>query len=363
VVKLRLGALDETGRVVGRLSAIGTAGAIFGTFVTGFVLVAAFPTPPIFFALGVALLAAGLALHLALREPGERPVAGVLVLGLLGGGLTSVVDSPCEIESAYYCAAVIELEPCEGLTLYLDTLRHSCVYPDDPLRLDFSYAQVLSDVIATLAPEGEPIDALHVGGGGFTMPRYLAAVRPGSASTVLEIDPALIDIAEGELGLRTGPDLRVEIGDARTTLGEQPADAYDLVIGDAFGGLAVPWHLTTAEFVAGVRRTLRPGGTYALNLIDYPPLGFARAETATLREVFAHVAVIAPAARLDGEEGGNFVLVASDEPLDVAGLQAVNRQRGDDDVVATGQALDAFVGDALVLTDDYAPVDQLLTPR
>ncbi|HWH27531.1 MAG TPA: fused MFS/spermidine synthase, partial [Mycobacteriales bacterium] len=38
VVKLRLRTLDETGQTVGRLSAVGTLGALAGTFLTGFVL-------------------------------------------------------------------------------------------------------------------------------------------------------------------------------------------------------------------------------------------------------------------------------------------------------------------------------------
>jgi len=362
VVKLQLATLDEAGTTVGRLSAIGTAGAIAGTFVTGYLLVAAFPTPPLFLAVGAALLLTGLTLALRLRAGERRPVAGIAVLGLFGAGLTTVIPSPCQVETAYYCAAVRDdLPPCDGRTLYLDTLRHSCVHPDDPLRLDFSYAQILSDVVATVAPESEPVDALHVGGGGFSLPRYLAAQRPASTSVVLELDPALVDVARDELGLTTGPDLRVEVGDARTALGSQPDDAYDLVIGDAFGGLAVPWHLATTEFAAEIARTLRPGGTYAINLIDYPPLGFARAEAATLREVFAHVAVIAPAARLDGEEGGNIVLVASAAPIDAAGIRASNGARGGDDMVATGAALDVFTDGARPLTDDYAPVDQLLT--
>ena len=83
---------------------------------------------------------------------------------------------------------------------------------------------------------------------------------------------------------------------------------------------------------------------------------------ATLRATFANVAAIAPRPRIDRGEGGNFVLVASDAPLPVDAIQRRNRSRGDDDVVVTGGALDSFVGDAPVLTDDYAPVDQLLTP-
>ena len=363
VVKLQLATLEETGSVVGRLSALGTAGAIVGTFVTGFVLVAAFPSRPTLLVLGVLVVLGGVGVHLALRTRTRQPVAAILVLGLFGAGFTAVTPSPCDVETAYYCASVeTGLPPCDGLTLYLDTLRHSCVHPDDPKRLDFTYAQIMGDVITTLAPEGQPLEALHIGGAGFSLPRWLAASRPGSGSLVLELDPTLVQIAEDRLGLVTGPDLRVDVGDARLGLEQQPDDAYDLVIGDAFGGLAVPWHLTTREFTAEIARTLRPGGIYAVNLIDYPPLGFARAEAATLRDVFAHVAVIAPRERLNRAGGGNFVLVGSDQPIATEAILAANAARADNDAVATGPALDAFIGDTQILRDDYAPVDQLLTP-
>ena len=90
----------------------------------------------------------------------------------------------------------------------------------------------------------------------------------------------------GQRGGVAGDDLRVVVGDARTSIADLSADAYDVVLGDAFGSLAVPWHLTTREMVAQVQRVLRPGGVYALNVIDNPPAGFARAEAATLREAF-----------------------------------------------------------------------------
>ena len=89
---------------------------------------------------------------------------------------------------------------------------------------------------------------------------------------VLQVDPRLPELGRERLGLRTGPDLRVVVGDARTRIAEQPDGAFDVVVGDAFGSLAVPWHLTTAQMTAEVRRVLRPGGTYVVNVIDHPPL-------------------------------------------------------------------------------------------
>ncbi|MGH8994189.1 MAG: fused MFS/spermidine synthase [Acidimicrobiia bacterium] len=366
VVKLQLRDLDVTGAVVGRLSAVGTAGAIAGTFVAGFVLVAAAATSTVIIAVGAALVAAGLLLWAGLARP--RPSATMLALAVLGavgaGGLAAVSAGPCDVETRYHCARVIP-DPVRtgGRSLWLDILRHSYVDLDDPAHLELRYSKAFADVITAAVPgrdTGRPLDALHIGGGGFTMPRYLSATYPGSRHLVLEIDPALVDLAEDRLGLVPGPGLRIRVGDARLLLRRLPSGSRDLVVGDAFGDLAVPWHLTTREFIADVHRVLRPGGLYLLNLIDHPPLRFARAEVASLAAVFGHVAVLAPPDRLAGDRGGNYVVAASDRPFDGVRLEALIQARQGQERAAVGPDTTRFAGDGRVLTDDYAPVDQWL---
>jgi spermidine synthase len=155
----------------------------------------------------------------------------------------------------------------------------------------------------------------------------------------------------------------VRLGDARQSILALPSDAFDIVIGDAIGGLAVPWHLTTTEFLDEVARVLRPGGAYVANVIDYPPLRFVRAEVATLATTFSQVAVIAGRPTINGEGGGNLVLVASDTPLDRAGVEAAIATWGEGEstvVLAAPNDVDTFIGPSVALTDDFAPVDQLL---
>ena len=360
VVKLQLHDLSTTGTTVGNLSALSTAGAIVGTFVTGFLLVATSPVRFIVTGVGVVMIAAGAVLTIVLaRRPPASTGATALVVAVLGAALVAVVPERCPDSSVYYCARV-ERDPARstGRILRLDILRHSYVDLADPTHLEFSYARSIAAVIEGMPPG--PLTALHVGGGGFTMPRWLAATRPGSSSVVLELDPALVRLARRELGLRTGPDLRVVEGDARLGIRAQPASTFDLVVGDAFGSEAVPWHLATREMVADVRRVLRPGGVYVLNIIDRPPQGFLKAEAATLAVVFPHVALIATEDEVAGEEGGNHVLVASDAPVDEVALEGRLRSREDPQIVVAGPALDRFRGGADVLTDDFAPVDQLL---
>jgi spermidine synthase len=360
VVKLLLRTLDETGETVGRLSAVGTLGALAGTFLTGFVLLSALPTSRLLLATGLGLVVGGVAVAVLLRRATARSAAALAVTSLLAAGALLTVDGPCDVETRYYCA-VVEIDPARdtGRVLVLDGLRHSYVDLADPTHLEFAYTRRFGDVLTT-QPDG-PLEVLHLGLGGGTMPRYLTAVRPGSRSVVLEVDPQLPDLDRAELDLRTGPDLDVVVGDARTRITEQPSEAFDVVIGDAFGSVAVPWHLATAEMVDEVRRVLRPGGTYVVNVIDNPPLAFARAYAATLQAAFAQVAVLAPAAVLDGDDGGNLVLVASDAGLPIDLLRDRAAARSEPGVAGPDDA-DRFAGDAQVLTDDDAPVDQLLTP-
>ena len=86
------------------------------------------------------------------------------------------------------------------------------------------------------------------------------------------------------------------------------------MVGDAFGGVSVPWHLATVEAIEGLADALDEDGVYVANLIDHDPLDFARAAVATTGEVFDHVVLFADPGVLAGEGGGNLVLVASDAP-------------------------------------------------
>jgi hypothetical protein len=111
---------------------------------------------------------------------------------------------------------------------------------------------------------------------------------------------------------------------------------------------------------AEIRRVTRPGGVYVQNVIDYPPLRFVRSELATVAAEFRHVAVVAPPAALAGQEGANFLIVASDSPLPLDAIRTRLVDLREGAALLAGAELTAFVGEALVLTDDYAPVDQLL---
>lgn len=363
VTKLRLTSLDETGTVVGRLSGVGTVGAIAGTVLTGFVLLSRLPVSTILLALGGLLVLSGLVLA-GTRVHARRGAVALLVFAV-SGVATTLAPGGCGSETKYHCASVV-VDPDRpgGRTLVLDGVRHSYVDLEDPTHLEFVYVRAVAAVVDAVFPGDEPLDAYHLGGGGLTFPRYLAATRPGTHSLVSEIDAGVVHIDREELGGLDGVAVRVE--DGRLGLGRLDASSRDLVIGDAFGGVAVPWHLTTVEAIREVERALRDGGVYAANLIDHGELSFARSEVATVARVFDHVAVLGEPADLGLEQadadGGNMVVVGSNEVLDLEAVQRGLDRRDTGWRTLSGDRLDAWVGDVDVLTDEWAPVDQLLEP-
>jgi SAM-dependent methyltransferase len=313
---------------------------------------------------GIALVVIGLAVTWWVGR--DRRSAALLATGsIVLGVVAAVTPSPCDAESAYYCIAIVEDEgDADGRYLVLDGLTHAYVDRADPTRLVFGYVRRFADASAEAIDDaGDGFSALHIGGGGFSFPRYLDAVYPDSRQTILELDPRIVEIARAELAFTPSEGMGIVVGDARRSIELLPDAGFDLVFADAFGGLAVPWHLTTDEFLAEIDRVMLPGATLAMNLIDGPSLDFVRAEAATLARRFDHVAVISGQPTLDGDTGGNVVLVASDTPIDAAAILervaewSESRTTG---IIHGEAAIEAFIGDAPVLTDDYAPVDQLL---
>ncbi|MFD5084265.1 spermidine synthase [Kitasatospora sp. NPDC058201] len=242
-----------------------------------------------------------------------------------------------------------------GWLLTLDDTPQSYVDLGDPTHLEFEYTQRFGHLVDALAPAGQPLDALHLGGGALTVPRYLAATRPGSRQRVVEVDgPLLALVAEHLPWHGPGADITAVVGDARAALAEAAPGSLDLVVADVFHGSRTPAHLTSVEFLRLASAALRPGGCYAANLADGPPLAFARAQAATVRAVFPEACLIAEPPVLRGRRYGNILLVGSTGPLPVADL--VRRLAGDifPARLTDGADLAAFVARTEPVTDATA---------
>lgn len=201
-----------------------------------------------------------------------------------------------------------------GWLLMMSGVPQSYVDLDDPTYLDFEYVRLMAAVIDTLA--AGPLDAVHVGGGACTLPRYVAATRPGSRQIVIEPDGALVELVRERLGLRSVPGLKVRVTDGRTGAANLRDASADLIVLDAFSGATMPLDLATAEYMAELARVLRPSGTLLVNTADGKGLAFARRVAATVHGPFRHAVLLADPGVMRGRRFGNLILAASDAAFD-----------------------------------------------
>lgn len=232
----------------------------------------------------------------------------------------------------------------------------------DPTHLEFEYVRRMGHVLDLADETGAPLDVVHLGGGALTLPRYVDATRPGSRQRVMEIDEPLTALVREHLPLPKRARIRIRAADARAGLASLPTASADVVLSDVFAGARTPAHLTTVEYAAEAKRVLRPGGVFAANVADGPPLRFARVQAATLRAVFRTVCLLGEPGTFRGRRFGNLVAVASDADLPVAAL--TRRCAGDPmpSRLVTGTDLDRFVGTAQPV-DDAGGVDSPEPPE
>lgn len=378
LVKLTLRDLSRSGDVVGKIYAVSTAGSILGTFATGFYLVSLFGTRTII--LGVSLLLFLLAILFgdwSLRgRIGARAVPAALLIAVVLGGYLLVsrgaLATDCLKETNYYCIKVNdEVQGGDPVkVLVLDHLVHSYNSLSNPERLVYGYEFIyaaLTEHLYRLNPE-QPLRSLFIGGGGYTFPRYIEARYPGSVIDVIEIDPEVTQTAIEHLGLDPNGAIRSLNFDARQAVEEMPEGVtYDLILGDAFHGFSVPYHLTTKEFNDKLRSHLSPDGVYMLNIIDGRTGKFARSTVRTLQQTFPYVAAIPVIENYQELVRNTWVVVGANQPIDrQTYLEAASVTARQDiaEHLWDGARLDEFIasGPWVILSDDYAPVDNLLAP-
>jgi spermidine synthase len=370
VIRLAVPDVAHAGRVAGRVYAWSTAGAIAGTFATGFALISTIGV------LRVILLAAALpalAALLAVRV-WQRPVllyAQSIALGCVIGGfiLSSHMDSRIVRETNYYTiAVVVEDDEPELRTLMLDRLIHSIVNVNDPNFIYYDHEQTQMELLrAVVEAHPEEQRVLVIGGGGYTFPRAARTQIPTARVEVVEIDPGVTAVAYSHLGLDPGLGVVTYNQDGRQFVAERAEPGvYHLVTLDAVNDLSVPYHLLTREFNEAVRKTLTPDGVYLVTVIDHLEDGkLWRATFHTLRQTFPHVELLATQPDYDSHGRQVYVFYAADRPLDLDALHATLKRQG----VAEEYSHRLPPGElerllskypAVVLTDQYAPVDNLM---
>jgi tetratricopeptide (TPR) repeat protein len=382
-------ALDQglpTGRTVGDIYAWGAAGSIVGTFVTGYYLIAAMGTVAIIWTVGGVLLLLAVcywvslwvlyiwaAIFIALMALGLVPAGWAKDAGA-GMALREKTDPAIiyEDESQYCYIAVKQISKDPDRRAFMqDKLKHSDIIMGDILDLQYSYSQIQAAITQRLSRDKDKLSVLVIGGGGYVFPRYVEHVWPGSRVDVVEIDPGVTEAAIKAFGLERDSTVHTYTMDARNYInqlleqarkGEQ-AVQYDFIFEDALNDYSVPYQLTTKEFNDKIARILTDRGVYMIELIDIYDSGlFVGAFINTLERTFDYVYVIAEnephSARM------TFVVIAARQEIDLEGLVQEKPVRSLDLWILSDAEIDALRQKArgVVLTDDYAPVENLLAP-
>lgn len=383
--------LLESGRApgasVGTVYSWGSIGSIFGTFLSGYLLVQWLGSLPL-----VALVAFTLIL-VALCYTPKSVLTWTAVLVCMAAFLSSLPLFPqlrplsdlmqlritanpravYEDESQYSYIAIVEDRKEPAIReMYLDQLVHTRIDMRDHTRLLYEYEWIYSEVMEKTHPSPESVRALVIGGGGYAYPHYLEETRPGSQIMVAEIDPAVTEAAHVALDFPRDTTIQIENRDARNVVDDlirrsnsDPSfQKFNYIFGDSINDYTVPYHLTTLEFNQCLYNLLEENGIYLFNMIDMLDSGaFLAAVINTCRQTFEHVAVFNTGRRSFIRD--TFVVVCSKKDLFLDDiplrLRAKQNYIGE---MLTEDSLDQLIyrHNAMVLTDDYSPVENLLAP-
>jgi len=357
-VRLKIKALQTSGRTVGNLYAISTVGSIVGTFTAGFFLIPAMGTTNILVSLTVLLALISIALFTFNREKFKSLPALILIMIAGYFHLTKQEKSVFFIDKDTQYSRVWIYDATDAATgkpirfMRINNESSSAMFLDseDPIFDYMKYYRLAEH----FTPRFQ--STLILGGAAYSYPKYFLEQYDHATIDVVEIDPQLTELAQQYFRLKDDPRMKIFHEDGRTFLNRGNYD-YDVIFGDTFQSLyTLPWHLTTREAAQKKYDMLNEGGSALINIIsslEGKASYFLRAELATYRDVFPWVYVFAVTDPLDKNLVQSTILVAvkSDhEPV----------FHSDDHELAEylkHDVTDQLVTDLPVLTDEFAPVD------
>ena len=412
-VRLATLTVANVGKTAGMLYALSTVGSIVGTLVTSFVLIDMMGTNTVVLLLGITLIAISL-VAVAGPLPRLRQINAPVFLALVAlpvaicfspsqhlGIMATGDQIKYEVDSPYQHIVVSEGPAKDQLkrrNLQFDRYIESAIYvPENEKTADPRFiraATAYTDMMhlpMVFNPQIKTV--LQIGGGGGTVPREYyyhygfdkaGTPVPGFDVQVAEIDPRVAQVAEMFFYFTPTANLRVTVDDGRMFL-RNSHKTYDTILIDAFsGGGQIPFHLTTKEFVTEVKSHLSPNGVAAMNVIS--ALRGGRGELylsiyRTWRQVgFGQVYVFPKVENyeppLQWDQPRNVILIATMDTkrlskFDIAdgalGLYQDGILKIDNIVRHAKHYLpeednldfekDPELKDAIVLTDDFAPVE------
>ncbi|WP_243361045.1 fused MFS/spermidine synthase [Fundidesulfovibrio terrae] len=362
--RIRMTDCARAGSTVGRLYALSTLGSIAGTFAGGFFLISYFGSVTILFLLAAVLAGASILCHVGkwpLKASVGLAFAALYLLAAVenraqaASGMVDV-DTPYQRVLVYPSLDFSTGRPMRALSTGPEGVQGG-VYPDDPDALALNYTRYLS-LAEHLAPDMRRV--LVLGGGAFAMPKYVLARHEQATVDVVELDPGITKLARAHFFLPESPRLRILHEDARTFLNTNGA-RYDVIVEDVFNSAAsIPFHLATVETVRRLYDALEDDGVLVVNTIaalDGPKSRLYKSFFATYASVFPQVHSLRAWTASPETQPQNILLFCfkNTAPRQWTSADAAVQARLE-------RRLDPpDTAGALVLSDDFAPVERYLT--
>ena len=376
-----------TGRTIGDLYAWAAIGSIAGTFVTGFYLIAKFGTVATVWGVGIVLLVMSIlywhrfwwvyvwaAIFIGSIIAGRFQFKWVESVGTMLF-LNQQVDSSIlyETESQYSYISVKKLSSSPDIRRFSlnNDMASNRINLDDTRDMPDPYMGIYAAITSRESQGRESLSVLVLGGGGYVYPRYVEDVWPGSRIDVVEIDPEVTEAAMQSLGLSRETSINIITMDGRNYVTDlleresagEDVGRYDFVYGDTFNDFAVPYQMVTKEFNDKIASVLTDNGMYMLNVIDMYDSGkFLGALVNTMGKTFPTLYVVSQSGRHD--KYNSFVIIAGKQDFSLEGFRQDERVKRFRLEIFDASQMEGLVAKSghIVLTDDYAPVENLLAP-
>lgn len=385
VTKMALDQGMATGKTVGTIYAWGALGSIAGTFLAGFYLIAAAGTIAIIWTAGAALLLMAFLywfrlwmlyiwamIFIALATMGTASVDWAQRIGSRIGFRQRPDPYVLYEDDTQYCHVMVKHIPgrLDHRVFMQDKLKHSEIILEDIEDLRYFYTRIYAAVAHWLGKNHDVFRAMVIGGGGYVFPRYLERHWPESHIEVVEIDPGVTEAAIKAFGLSRDTSIRTVSMDGRNYVDHLlekyaawPIERYDVIYEDAINDYSVPFQLVTREFNNKIKKILSHEGFYVINLIDtYDNGRFLGAVINTVQDTFLYVHVMTRYGALSTLRD-TYVVVACNSPFDPKAI--ISEYDTNLKVWFLTKSDIQYLknkAQGIVLTDDYAPVENLLAP-
>ncbi len=364
-VKLKMESLSASGRTVGRLYALSTVGSILGTFLAGFFLIPFVGSTRTLYLIAALLIAVSVMLAPFSLKIFNVAVVLTLFIGIGASELMSAqlrrANNLYDIDTEYSRIQVYDTH----LGKNRDRARALATDPFSVqsimyLDRDDQAAEYISYYHLARYFKPDFQRSLIIGGAGYSFPKDYLKKYPGREIDVVELDPAVTQIARDHFRLQDDPRMRIFHQDGRVFLNTAETGKYDLVFLDAFGSLFnIPFQLTTLEAVRQIDRNLKDDGVAIFNLINAikgDSSRFFQAELATYKQVFPKVYVFKVQENRGDDMIQNLIIIAC-KKADQSPLSSSDPELEKPLKHLVPESRIPAPGEFAVLTDDLAPVE------